>query len=99
MNKFLMAALALLLSTSAALADGGARYEKEAKIKREEAKAIAVKEVPGTVLDCDLEKRRKKPLTWVVDVKPTNTTNLKKEVRIDAMSGQVLGVNADTDDN
>lgn len=97
MKKHLTAVLALLLSINVAYADGDNKAERtKAKVKRDEAIAIAQKEVPGTVLDADLEKRRKQ-LLWIIDIKPTDGSVPKKEVRIDANSGKVLSVRNDND--
>lgn len=98
MKKLLLTAAALLVATTSAYADGDNKVEKNAKVKREEAKSIALKEVPGTILDCDIEKR-KTGLVWYIDIKPTDAKGIKKEVRIDANDGKVLGVKEDADDD
>jgi uncharacterized membrane protein YkoI len=98
MKKLILAAAALLLTTSSAFADGDNKVEKQAKIPREEAKKIALKEVPGTITDCDIEKR-KTGLFWYIDVKPTNTTGIKKEVKLDANTGAVLSVKEEPEDD
>lgn len=98
MKKLLVVAISILLSQSAAYADGDNKVEKKAKINREEAKAIALKEVPGTIIDIDIEKR-KSGLFWEVDIKPTDGKVAKKEVKIDANTGKVLSVEDDNDDD
>lgn len=89
--------LCVSICTGAALADGDKKLDKSVKVKRDDAKAIAIKEVPGTVIDCDLEKR-KGSIFWCIDVKPQGTTSEKKEVRIDANSGKVLSVKVEKDE-
>lgn len=96
MKKLLLAATAFVLATSGAYADGDNKVGKSAKIKKEEAEAIALKEVPGKVLDSDIEKR-KGSLYWYIDVKPSDSSATKKQVRIDAMSGKVIAVKVDND--
>ncbi len=98
MNKLLLAAIAVLISTNAAYADGENKVGKSAKIKKPEAEAIALKKVPGTVLDCDIEKR-KTGLYWDVSVKPADGKVAKKKVRLDANTGAVLSVEDDNDDD
>ena len=98
MKKLILAALALFITTSAAYADGDNKVEKSAKIQREQAKAIALKEVPGTITDCDIEKR-KKALFWMIDITPTDTKLKKKQVKLDANTGAVLSVTDDDDDD
>lgn len=98
MKRLLVAATTLVLSTSIAYADGDNKVEKQAKVKRDEAKEIALKEVPGTIIDMDIEKR-KSGLFWEVDIKPTDGKAAKKEVKIDANTGKVISVKDDTDDD
>lgn len=98
MKKLILAAIALFVTTSGAYADGDNKVEKSAKIQREQAKAIALKEVPGTITDCDIEKR-KKALFWMIDITPTDTKLKKKQVKLDANTGAVLSVTDDDDDD
>ncbi|HEY9784593.1 MAG TPA: PepSY domain-containing protein [Candidatus Obscuribacterales bacterium] len=99
MKKLLLTAAAFLLATTtSAYADGDNKVMKGAKIKREEAKAIALKEVPGDVIDQDIEKR-KSGLFWYVTIKPSDGKNLKKLVKVDANSGKVVEVKVDDDDD
>lgn len=98
MKRILTAVVALILSTSSAYADGDKKLEKSVKVDKETAKTIALAEVPGTVIDIDLEK--KKGVTfWCVDVKPTDTKQKKKEVRIDANTANIISVKEDDDDD
>jgi len=98
MKKLILAAIALLVTTSSAYADGDNKVEKSAKIPRDQAKAIALKEVPGTITDCDIEKR-KTGLFWMIDITPTDTKLPKKQVKLDANTGAVLSVTDDDDDD
>ncbi len=98
MKKLMIAIAALLVTSNAAFADGDKKLEGKVKVKREEAKSIALKNVPGTILDADLE-RRKGVTFWIIDVKPTaGAANITKEVRIDANSGSVISVKDDVED-
>ncbi|MBX3077275.1 PepSY domain-containing protein [Candidatus Obscuribacterales bacterium] len=96
MKKLLLAAAALLISVNAAYADGDNKVGKNVKIKRAEAEAIALKEVPGTVLDADIEKK-KTGIFWYIDVKPADGKVAKKQVRLDANTGAVTEVKVDDD--
>ncbi len=97
MRKLLLGVLAVVLSANCAFADGGDKREKNVKITREQAKEIALKQLPGgKVVDVDLEKRKGK-LFWQVEVKSTDG-KVKKEMKIDADSGEVISVKEDNDD-
>lgn len=97
MRKILLAAIALLLSVNLAYADGGSKREKDAKVSRDQAKEIALRQLPGgTVVDCDLEKKKGK-LFWKVEVKSTDGKQ-KKEMKVDANSGEVSDIKEDNDD-
>jgi uncharacterized membrane protein YkoI len=96
MRKLLLTAAALLISVNAAYADGDNKVGKNVKIQRAAAEAIALKEVPGTVLDADIEKR-KTGIFWDIDVKPSDGSVAKKKVRLDANTGAVISVKADDD--
>ncbi len=98
MKRILTAATALILSTSTAFADGDNKLEKSVKVDRESAKTIALAEVPGTITDIDLEKK-KDIVYWTVDVKPTDPKQKKKEIRIDANTANILSVKEDSDDD
>lgn len=98
MKKLLLTAAALLISANAAYADGDNKVGKSVKIQRAEAESIALKEVPGKVLDADIEKR-KTGIFWYIDVKPADGKVAKKQVRIDANSGAVVAVKEDDDDD
>jgi uncharacterized membrane protein YkoI len=72
-----------------------AKYAKEAKITMEEAKAIALKEKPGTITDQELEKEHGK-LLYSFDIR--DTSGKVFDVEIDAKTGKVLKVVEDTED-
>jgi uncharacterized membrane protein YkoI len=96
MKKLLLTLSVLLITAHSAYADGDNKRMKSAKIDRDQAKSIALKEVPGTVVDADFE-RRKGVTMWIVDIKPTEGKS-KKEVRVDATTGAVISVKEDDDD-
>ena len=98
MKRLLVLALALFFSINAAMADGDNKVGKSVKIQREQAEEIALKEVPGKVLDADIEKR-KTGIFWYIDVKPSDGKVSKKQVRIDANSGAVIEIKVDDDDD
>lgn len=99
MKKLFLTAAALLISVSAAYADGENKIGKTAKIKRPEAEAIALQKVPGTVLDADIEKR-KTGLFWDIKIKPTGgKAGDKKKVRLDANTGAIVVVEDESDDD
>lgn len=98
MKNVLAAIAALILSISPAYADGDNKLEKSVKVDRETAKTIALSEVPGTITDIDLEKK-KDLVYWAVDIQPSDTKQKKKEVRIDANTANILSVKEDTDDD
>jgi len=96
MKQLLLGAIAMLLSVNVAYADGGNKKEGEAKITRDQAKEIALKQLPGgTVVDCDLEKKKGK-LYWEVEVKSSDG-KVKKEMKVDADSGEVSDIKEDKD--
>lgn len=94
MKQLFIGAIAMLLSVNVAYADGGDKKESEAKITREQAKEIALQQLPGgKIHDCDLEKRKDK-LYWEVEVK-SEDGKVKKEMKIDANTGEVSDVKED----
>ncbi len=98
MKQLFLGAIAMLLSVNIAYADGGDKKESEAKITRDQAKEIALKQLPGgKIADCDLEKRKGK-LYWEVEVK-SEDGKVKKEMKIDAASGEVSDIKEDNHDD
>ncbi len=72
------------------------KYAKEAKITMAEAKAIALKRVPGTVLDGELEKEKGR-LQYSFDICSENKQIF--DVEIDAKTGAVLKAVLDDEDD
>ncbi len=103
MKKILVLALALAtmgtsIGTCAFADNESAKRIAEAKIKKEEAKQIALKQLAGTITDCDLEKMHSKPYTvyWSISVKGEKE---KKNFHISAIDGSIMKVtDKDMDD-
>lgn len=91
MRNVFIAAVATLVLSNGALADGDNKVGKSAKITADQAKEIALKAVPGTITDADLEKRKGK-LFWYIDVQPNEGKFAKRQVRIDANAGNVTEI-------
>lgn len=68
---------------------------KQAKISMEEAKAIALKRVDGSILDEELEKENGR-LQYAFDIRAADGKIF--DVEIDAMTGEVLQVEEDDED-
>jgi uncharacterized membrane protein YkoI len=69
--------------------------KKEAKLSSNEAKAIAVKKVPGTVKDAELEDEDG---TVVYGVEVHTADSKVKDVKVDAQTGKVVKVDQDGQD-
>ena len=82
-----MAALAALLSPAIAAAQGADRAPTP-KITIEQAKAAALKVVPGRVTSVVIEKKQGKHV-YVVEIAPRGGG--EKDVFVDLDSGQVVG--------
>lgn len=94
MKKLIQVALmlSLVISSPNALAqedDMAATLERDAKVTRKKAADIALAQVQGTIVSTDIEKEDGS-LYWCVDVQVAGSLN--KEVRIDAMSGDVTRI-------
>ena len=72
-----------------------AEDKKKVKITMEQAKAIALKRVAGTILDSELEKERGR-IQYAIDICDGNGKIW--EVEIDATTGDVLRAVEDDDD-
>ena len=72
------------------------KYAKEAKITMAEAKTIALKRVPGTILDGELEKEKGR-LQYAFDI--CSEKNQIFDVEIDAKTGEVLKAGLDDEDD
>lgn len=102
MKKILVLAVALTMigssfGTSAFADDDVAKRGQQAKLTKEEAEKIALKQLSGTIIDTDLERMHKKPHTlyWSISVKGDKE---KKNFHINANDGTVMKVtNQDMD--
>lgn len=84
-----------MVSLSAAAYDGS-QYAGEAKITLNEARAIALKTYPGTVVEQELEhKLGGSGLRFSFDIRAHHITH---EVGIDAKTGAVLANGRDSDE-
>ena len=82
-------AAAVALTASGALAATGSQYAKQARISMQQARAIALKAVPGgKITDAELEKEKGgSGLRYSFDIKVKNQT---REIGVDAMTGKIL---------
>ena len=90
LGQFTIAALGslLLLATVQAGTYKGSQYAGEAKLTIEEARAVAVKAYPGTVVEEELEhKKGGSGLRFSFDIRANHVTH---EVAVDAKTGAVL---------
>lgn len=71
------------------------KYSRQAKITMEQAMEIALKRIPGTITDRDLEKERGK-LMYSFDIR--DASGKVFDVEIDAKTGKVLKAVEDTED-
>lgn len=72
-----------------------AKLEAQAKISRADAQKAALDRVPGgTVKEGEIEKEKGK-LIWSFDVGTPGTKDIT-EVHVDAMTGEVVGVEKET---
>jgi len=83
-----MVALAVLLFPGIAMAQADSQATPTPKITVEQAKAAALKVVPGRVTSVVIEKKQGKPV-YVVEIAPRGGG--EKDVFIDLDTGQVLG--------
>lgn len=82
-------ASAMVLTVSTAFAYNGQQYASQAKVSLPQAKAIALKTVPGgKITDMELEKEKGgSGLRYSFDIKISGKTH---EVGVDAQTGKVL---------
>ncbi len=71
-----------------------ATLQKEAKITMDEAKAIALKKVPGTIDSGELEREHGK-LIYSFDIKVSGKSGIT-EVAVDAINGKIIDVHHET---
>ena len=87
MPMIVMASFALLMTAQAATYKGS-QYAGEAKLTIDEARAIATKAYPGTIVEEELEhKRGGSGLRFSFDIRANHVTH---EVAVDAKTGDVL---------
>lgn len=77
-------------------AEEQAKLAKQAKIKKEEAQAIALKRVPGDVLESEIEKEKGK-LIWSFDIRGKDGKIY--DVEVNAKTGKVLKVEEDDEED
>ena len=71
------------------------KLEAEAKVSRAEAEKTALTKAPGgTVKEGELEKEKGK-LIWSFDISTPGTSDIT-EVHVDALTGQIAGVEKET---
>ncbi len=81
-------AITLSLAAGTAAAYTGSEFAKDAKITLAQARAIALKTVPGKITDEELEQEKGgSGLRYSFDIKAAKATH---EVGVDARSGEVL---------
>jgi uncharacterized membrane protein YkoI len=79
---------ALVIPVTAALAYKGEQLAPQAKVTLDQARAIALKAVPGTIADEELEREGGgSGLRYSFDIKNGSTTH---EVGVDALTGTLL---------
>ena len=72
-----------------------AKLEAQAKVNRADAEKAALAKVPGgTIKEGEIEKEKGK-LIWSFDVATPGTKDIT-EVHVDAMTGEVLGMEKET---
>ena len=72
-----------------------AKLQAEAKVSKADAQSIALGRVPnGTIKEGELEKENGK-LIWSFDIATPDSKDIT-EVNVDAISGQVVGVDKET---
>ncbi len=72
-----------------------AKLEAQAKISRAEAEKIALAKAPGgTIKEGEIENEKGK-LIWSFDITMPGTKDIK-EVNVDAITGEVISVEAET---
>ncbi len=82
------ATMTLLLAAGTAFAYTGSEFAKETKVSLEQARAIALKAVPGRITDEELEREKGgSGLRYSFDIAAGKVTH---EVGIDAKTGDML---------
>lgn len=87
---------ATAMAAMSAEAYDGSQYAKEAKLTLHQARAIALKTYPGTVVEEELEHRKGgSGLRYSFDIRAHHVTH---EVGVDAKTGAVLANGRDEDE-
>ena len=95
MKKTALLFAAAALAAFNAQAYDGSRYEAEAGVKMDQAKAIALKAYPGTIVEESLQKRHG-ALRYAFDIRAHHVTH---EVAVDAASGKILQNSRETEED
>src|SRR5690349_23835163 len=96
-NNILLAGLILVgcLSCGLANAQEEAHLEARAKIKRVQARKIAMGRVPGRPAGGHVEERDDGKLVWWFEITTADSKD-RTDVEVDAMNGQIVSVEAVT---
>lgn len=99
MNKKIRLSIALVAVLGAAIPAGIVLAQgSSARVTIEDARARAVREVPGSVLAEELEREGGR-LVYSFEIRPNgNGVNANKEVTIDANSGSVVSIESADDE-
>lgn len=83
-----LTAFAALVVSAQASAFDGSQYAKEATVSIEQARALAIKAYPGTIVEEELEhKLGGSGLRYSFDIRANHVTH---EVAVDAKTGNIL---------
>ena len=83
-----LASFAALVMAAQASAFDGSQYAKEATLSIEQARALAIKAYPGTIVEEELEhKLGGSGLRYSFDIRANHVTH---EVAVDAKTGNIL---------
>ncbi len=84
-------------SSNKAVKEPAAKEAYAAKLSMDEARAIALKEVPGTVVEEELEKEKG---IWIYtfEIRSSAEEGVVKEVNIDADNGKVVSIEIENED-
>jgi uncharacterized membrane protein YkoI len=94
-ERLLALFVAIALSATVFAAPTEAELTKESKISKSQAEKTALDKVPGgTIQSGELEREHGK-LVWSFDI-ATNSTSHVTEVQVDAKSGKIVSVRAET---
>jgi uncharacterized membrane protein YkoI len=94
MKKLVLALMFIAAGAFASTKTDQASMQKEAKISMKQARAIALKKAPGTISSAELERENGK-LIYSFDIKPAKGSGVT-EVNVNAMNGDVIGVQHET---